>query len=1018
MLPLMTRQEHGDVSKLASILLLGFLLPHSTGNEFFLLQSLSKSKSRSSFQHQTAGSQTSESTTSENIQEYILNMTLEERLECTSHRCNPNEFGEFNSLVHEPVDFLFHSFLTRALGPFLSGRPAHTEVVDLIHILAMAIHPQPSDQPIGQTADQLEQLESHEWTATKVLMSSAVPHSFHVNYNHRLAMVRLVSDCLRLPEYNKINSANDAPLFQGALPHLRASLYAFGMAAMNPFDSNWAQCGLVSAAVQTGIDYVVKEEWGRLLHRLVDDQTNYKCSCSIYKGRKKNFSLMTQDPTSFCPHRARGELLEQFMTRFNESRHYSDAIFLQHSLGSLTDAIEWQVDCWTKSSEENEDEDEEGDGTTDDPPCMLASLLLAAKQVFYFLLPIVNVDDKSGEESEENHRRDMLVSCGIQLLHHWDPKIASEASALLVLAFCYGPDDMVKDYASAVFQSTRLALENHLKDVQPADADSHPKRNVFPIQQIISTFSHKSESYADSMFNLLLSAEQIKSEEDIKNNSIAAETVCRLIAFVASACPVSGERHLEQLVKMVERSDLPENCAIQIMSAILSARRSQFFLSPNESLDNCFKRFSSEDPKHCWERFLLARHAMTTGSFDMAKLLFAQIDSCSSSESSFIWISALKKVADAELSLATDAAQGIPSATILLRSAKYSITSLSSMSRSNSTSFEFQSKVLDLRLNFLDIAAIIRQLTREMRLTGVGPKKNTRPNLHLRNAVKCLDVLATKYLSVYRQHGLFMCQQSRTVLRTLHALSRFLASATRNTFLDEIPQASSVDMQMNAIKALTLPKGDAQHPLTILMGRLDSAVLQHLDTSVDGKIRAAALLEILDGVLKCPAPFPRDFVQTSSVKPALLRLSVDPDSVDSLDGESDFDEEIEVSPGASFSYFASGKLPVSLLDSAKLPFSVVLLWHQISFRGDAGEDANPDDKSDDKRADPLDGANPAPSASAVSSTGAFFSAIQCGPLQTEGRYVVTTWLGCRDVRGGEWELPLMQGSHSIRIRVK
>ena len=286
----MTRQEHGHVSKLTSILLLGFLLPHSTGNEFFLLQDLSSNKSNrsSSSALQTAGAQTSE----ESIQDYILNMSLEERLESTLHKFPPNEFGEFNSVVHEQLDLVFRSFLTNALGPFLSGRPAHTQIVDLIHVLAMAIHPQPSDQPIGQTADELEQLESTEWNAAKLLMMNPIAHNFQINYSHRLLIVRIVSDCLMVPEYNKIKSSNDAPLFEGALPHLRASLYAFGMAAMSPYDSHWAQCGLVSIAVQSGIDYVIKEEWGRLLHRLVDDQTKYYLQQN--KGTKKQRNNNTE----------------------------------------------------------------------------------------------------------------------------------------------------------------------------------------------------------------------------------------------------------------------------------------------------------------------------------------------------------------------------------------------------------------------------------------------------------------------------------------------------------------------------------------------------------------------------------------------------------------------------------------------------------------------------------------------------------------------------------------------------
>jgi hypothetical protein len=242
------------------------------------------------------------------------------------------------------------------------------------------------------------------------------------------------------------------------------------------------------------------------------------------------------------------------------------------------------------------------------------------------------------------------------------------------------------------------------------------------------------------------------------------------------------------------------------------------------------------------------------------------------------------------------------------------------------------------------------------------------------------------------------------------------------------------DFQLNAIQALTLPKGDSCHPLTILMKRLDSSVLKDMDGSVDAKIRAAAMLEILDGVLKAPTPFPKDFTLTKSVPYASLRLAGDPDLVDAMDEHGDvdeaYDDEIEVSPGTAIAIFASGSLPSKLLARSRLPFNTVLLWHTVSFRGHVhDEDPSPEEKQDEENASASDvksnssvfsllGAlDPAPTASSLSTCGTFFMKVECLPLQEEGLYRVETRLGCRDIRGGEWEIPLKGSARCISVRV-
>jgi hypothetical protein len=1085
LLPFMSDHEHGQISRLASILLLGFFLPRSTGNEFFVLQNMSSRThlSRQQQPHQSAGSHTSEQqhthtpVSQEAMGDYIIHMSLEERLASIPHKYCTDNFGELESIVEEHLDAALCSFLQKALVPFLSTRPAHTQEVDLLHVIAMAIHPHPSGQPLRATAGELEgkNNSSEIWSNTKRLMSSLVPHNFHVNYRHRLLLVQLVAEHLVVPSFGPTaaSSMDAKPLLEGALPHLRASLYAFGMAAMDPYDAHWSQCGLASIAVQTGRKVAVREEWGRLLNRLMDDRTNYNCCHSGRRGNNKQpclHSFMTEHRQSFCPHRARGRLLELFLTRLSEARHFADKDFLQYALGSLTDAIEFKVDTWTQADDEenSEDENEETTGSEKDtkevqattvenadtdmkdegessaatettekkekevaigkhstiePPCILASLLVAAKPLFYLLLPLTpQGDDEEEEESEDSQRRDMLVSCGIQLLHHSNNEIALEASKLLVLSFSYGPDNIVDDYAGALFSSTKLAITNALRTDTSA--------SKFSIDGIIATMSGTSPTLGEHILKLLFALDRSSPDK--------ANLIDRLTAVVATACPSAAAEHSNKITARLEEKITTREGKAQLSAALLACRRSYFFNKATGETDQQVEKFIAGEDSRGWDLYMLGRQALVTGNFRAAMSLYEELSLLSTSERSFLWLSALEKVAEAESILLTDGAKGIPSSTIHLRSVASSILSLSGFLGPIKAQFGLQRKMINLRLDFLDIICTIRQLTSEMRLTNVGPKNFTRPSLHLKSTVKLLSVLSCKYLSLYRQHGLFICQQSRTAIRTLHALCRFVSSATRSTFIDEIPEATIFNFHSNVIQALTQPQGDYSHPLTVMMKRLDSQVLKDMSGAVDARIRAAAMLQVLDGVLKVPIPFPRSFLRTNFVPCAKYQCFVDAELYDEHgEMEDDVEEEIEVSAGTLITFFASGSIPDALVEQASLPFYVLLLWHNITFQASTTKsrnEAEQEKQGGENNASTSDtqslssslnfitggDKSPPPTAVSLSPGGKFFMKIDCETLFMEaGLYTIETRLGCRDIRGGEWELPVETESsvQCIPIRV-
>lgn len=154
----------------------------------------------------------------------------------------------------------FMAFITKGLAPFLAGRPAHREETDLIHLLAMAISPQPSvdactEKPSSQRA--------------KGLMQSLHAHYFQIQYKDRLRLVHLIVQHLVLPEQEDtvLSAELDSALMDGAVLHLRASLHAFSLGAMSPRDAHWAYSGLVNIAIQTG--QCVVEKWDTLLRRTI-----------------------------------------------------------------------------------------------------------------------------------------------------------------------------------------------------------------------------------------------------------------------------------------------------------------------------------------------------------------------------------------------------------------------------------------------------------------------------------------------------------------------------------------------------------------------------------------------------------------------------------------------------------------------------------------------------------------------------------------------------------------------------
>ncbi len=280
-----------------------------------------------------------------------------------------------------------------------------------------------------------------------------------------------------------------------------------------------------------------------------------------------------------------------------------------------------------------------------------------------------------------------------------------------------------------------------------------------------------------------------------------------------------------------------------------------------------------------------------------------------------------------------------------------------------------------------------------MRLVAAEPKKFTRSNLHLKSIFKLLHRVGIDYMQLYRKYGLFLCQQSRSVLRTLHSLCSFVTKAVASVFLE------SIDKEKVLRK---LVDGDIAQPLTSLLKQLDSFALDKVDQYVDTKIRAVTLLEIIDGILKAPVPIPRSLTCTTDLPYASLQVHCDPD----VHGNEN--NRLQISMGSPIVCLACGTVPAALQQRSKVPFNILLLWYTFYPKGSSKKETA------SKPPQKIEGG---PFSTSMSSSGSFFVKVKSQALSSEGCYDLKFRLGCRDIRGGDWELPSTQHVPCFSVKV-
>lgn len=949
LLPILTSAEHEEIVRLASILLLGFLLPYSTGNESLLLQGAQRGPDFDPTRH-------------------VLHMDLEERLEQSTKVCNAGEYGEVDTLTDPRVELALRLFLKHGLRPLLRGRAFPRSSVDVLHLIAMVIHPRPrATDMLPHTSRSFH--KSRYWTLAQRLMQSPAALQFAIDYGIRRELVDLVAEDLCLPPLDDESSEVVGPLLHGALAHLRASLRAFAQeTARSLRDAHTARAALVAVTTQVQNRRMIDEEWEFMLHTMVQDHSDYHCQVCFGGGGGRG---------GFCAHSARGRLLAEIIVRCCRSRKVVDQSLLQRFLSSLTDAVEWQADCWTK----DEDEDEKKQKFA---PCLLASLLHAAAALFPLLPP-------AGDEEEDNPSV-TLIESSLQLLRHPDTGVAGMAADLLVAALSRRSIDA---HAPMLFETCKRILRDEDKDC------------LF-LERVVALASQGSLPFASSMLQILV---------DSMPQAAKQVPLCKLVAAIASNAPRVAIKIAERLAEMIGKCN-ESDAKLHLAAAILSTRRARMFAGePTKSESLALEVIDSQ--AHGWRQYQMARHSIVVGHYDSAAKLYRHLlHHANLSEQHYLWISSLEQISSAEACLVKDGAKGIPMASVRLRSGLTLLQSIGVFGVLDETlSYEFQIRFLLLRLDFLDLATVLRQLTREMRLTGSGPQKNTRSIVHLQNCIKGLIALSSRIRDLIQRNGAsFERDQSNSVLKLLQGVSLFFARAARRAFVDVLPPA----FEKVSIKSILRTSAD---PLARFMERLDELVVKPMDATVEPIVRAAAMLEIIDGILMAPIPFPKDFFAPKPRMTASLTIATDPEERLDL-GVMTFDA-IDAYPSIDMVFTCNGSVPVKLLQSRR-PSWTLLLWYKLVYEGPIDEDEADDKTNDDEAAVPSreiitsrmpDLSSFSPVSAPLHKNGTFLFSVECPPILDEGLFTLHVRLGCMDVEGNQWELPLPAEARSVPVRV-
>lgn len=926
--PTLTEDQHGRVMHLVTILLLGFLLPQSTGAELEL------------FDGETPLCQDFDPDM------HILNHTLERRLALLSktNRVLP-DVHDLETFEYSPVDNALTDFLLKGLKPLLLAREAHRSSVDILHLLAMMIHPQPRQFPA------YIQGRSH-WKFTQDLLESGMGRYFEIGYEKRLVVAKLVEESLVLPSLNEANTELNAHLLDRAVPHILASLQEFRQyTAQCGWDSHVAYAAVVSLTVQTDNVKLLLTTWKQLFTEFLDDPG--LCSCSPHDTRGCSTSVRSSYRTyslipgraNFCRHRERGLVLTEFIRRCGITRRKRDRRFHEHLVVSVAEALENEYEKQVKRSDQMDIYSDQSLS-----PCFLASLLAIASMFF----PLLNGPDEICEDDPY----DTILRHTIDFLSHPVALIRESASSALVSSLEGLSTNSISRYVGSIG-----AILLHM--------DHEAKQSVC-IVNLMCLLTSKSNEFTEHLVQLYGKGVAIPSS---------------WIAILCRSSTVLLSPDLEKLQSLLlsscgERED--------IMASILALRGSQYFQHDKKDQNNMIDQ---ETKGHsAWRYYQLARHATVVGSFRSAAIFLSSIERNCDTETSYFWLQGLYHLNCAEALLNENKAFAIPQAITHFEDAMCYLKNMD-RTKNKSCSVQFQVDMIRHRIDFLALLTVLRQITSEMKLTGEGPKKTTRPHRTLRNLVHLFAILARRLSHLSVKHGLNFQYPGSFLSIFIHELcSLFMADATARMFKSYLSSVPDPVFRLEKAKAVR------QHfPMASLLCRMHDFI-ENIDDSAPPVARAETLLELMNRILMCPAPYSKDFFVVKPMSHVSFSILSNGRAI-SLD-----ENVIKGKPIIPTSFDIYGNVPEDIFASARVPFHSILLWYRLRFvrHLQGNTEGVPEASADISKRIPV--IENSPLEAKITRGGLFTLSVECPPIADGGHFAVDMKLGCRNIKGEEFHL--------------
>jgi len=261
------------------------------------------------------------------------------------------------------------------------------------------------------------------------------------------------------------------------------------------------------------------------------------------------------------------------------------------------------------------------------------------------------------------------------------------------------------------------------------------------------------------------------------------------------------------------------------------------------------------------------------------------------------------------------------------------------------------------------------------------------------------------------------------MLQIAQSSCRFLAGAAEAVFVDFLPPAASDDADQDY-------GGKNSHPLSSLITRLNELMVKPMkSTAVDPIVRAAAMEELLDGILMTPVPFPKDFLRPSPGLVTTIHFFT-PVAEAGQDVNEQRPSAMNVFPGLCFTVCCGGHVPDTLIREARRACCIINVSFRFLYEGPLDDDDLDETKGEHEGG--TSGRNKGSSRVAIEEKlknlegnqcapllfdGAFFVRIESRPILEEGHYTMELDIGCRDVSGVSWRLIAPEHSRSIQVDV-